>query len=163
MAKKTYRSAQGKTIDLGAIQLQNENVRAVGNMGVNARGDVINQDNATVKGRTTRIGAHYKKQVNNVSDDSVPTTKHDQPKPISKDQKRKVKEKTASEQPVEAVQPEPVNTVAQPVTEDPAVESQTSIPEGGLAAAIAKARTVKQEAMKTPRQIAQEKSGVTKI
>jgi hypothetical protein len=39
--RRTYRTSQGKTVDLGALLLQNENVRAVGNMGVNARGDRI--------------------------------------------------------------------------------------------------------------------------
>ena len=32
---KMYRSSQGKGIDLGALLLQNETVRAVGNMNVN--------------------------------------------------------------------------------------------------------------------------------
>ena len=38
---KIYRSSQGKGIDLGALLLRNETVRAVGNMNVNARGDRI--------------------------------------------------------------------------------------------------------------------------
>ena len=44
MTRKTYRSAQGKVVDLGALQLQNEGVRAVGNMNVNARGDMIDSE-----------------------------------------------------------------------------------------------------------------------
>lgn len=159
MSKKVYRSAQGKTVDLGALQLQNETVRAVGNMGVNARGDVINNQNTSIKGRTNRIGSHYKKQITNVADDVVPTTKHDQPKSLSKEAKRKIKEETPT---VEVQQPV-MNSVAEPVVEDPVAEPEAKLPQGGLAAAIAKARTVKQEAMKTPRQIAQEQSGVKKI
>ena len=46
MTRKVYRTANGKMVDLGALQLQNENVRAVGNMGVNARGDIIDSGNA---------------------------------------------------------------------------------------------------------------------
>ena len=45
MTKNVYRTAQGKMLDMGSLVLQNENVRAVGNMNVNARGDIIdNQD-----------------------------------------------------------------------------------------------------------------------
>ena len=46
MSRKIYKSAMGKTVDLGALLLQNEQVRAVGNMGVNAAGDRI--DSAVV-------------------------------------------------------------------------------------------------------------------
>ena len=41
MSVKIYSSARGKTVDMGALRLKNEQVRAVGNMGVNARGDRI--------------------------------------------------------------------------------------------------------------------------
>lgn len=41
MTNKLYRTAQGKQLDMGALILKNEHVRAVGNMSVNARGDVI--------------------------------------------------------------------------------------------------------------------------
>jgi len=42
-------------------------------------------------------------------------------------------------------------------------EESTPLPAGGLADAIARARTIKQEEAKTPRQKAQEKAGVRKI
>jgi predicted amidohydrolase len=44
MSKKIYKTAQGKIVDLGALQVQNETVRAVGNMNVNARGDRLDAD-----------------------------------------------------------------------------------------------------------------------
>ena len=44
-----------------------------------------------------------------------------------------------------------------------AQEPSKPVPRGGLAAAIAKAQTVKQELLKTPRQLAQNKPGVNKI
>jgi hypothetical protein len=78
MTKKVYRTAQGKQVDLGALQLQNETVRAVGNMGVNARGDRVNARNQPVDSRTAQVNRAYKKQTNsNVSDDTVYDTKHD--------------------------------------------------------------------------------------
>lgn len=41
MTQKVYKTANGKVVDLGAIILQNESTLAVGNMGVNARGDKV--------------------------------------------------------------------------------------------------------------------------
>ena len=163
MSKKVYRSSQGKTVDLGALQLQNETVRAVGNMGVNARGDQINSQNKTVDKRSTRIGKQYKKQVSNVLDDHVPETKHDQPKKMNKQDKRKVKSNI-----VEPTQNEAdlfSNEIAQPeAVSIPTVEKEDKpAPLGGLANAIAKAKTIKQEPLKTPRQLSQEKNGVKKI
>lgn len=163
MSKKVYRSAQGKTVDLGAIQLQNETVRAVGNMGINARGDKINSQNRTVDSRTKRIGKQYKKQVSNVVNDRVSETKHDQPKTISKEEKRKVKSNIEEKMQSEAELFSVNVTEAAPVTDDPIAEDPTPVSSGGLADAIARARTVKQEPMKTPRQQAQLKSGVRKI
>lgn len=77
MSKKIYRTAQGKTIDLGALQLQNETVKAVGNMGVNARGDKVNEKNNVIEGRNASTARQYKKQISktNISDDVVPENK----------------------------------------------------------------------------------------
>lgn len=70
MTKKTYRTAQGRTVDLGALILANENVRAVGNMGVNARGDKINEYNRSIADRTKQVKKQYDSQVStNVRDD----------------------------------------------------------------------------------------------
>lgn len=63
MNKKIYRTAQGKMLDMGQLALQNETVRAVGNMGVNARGDVIGDDNRVIKSRGNTVSEHYKKQI----------------------------------------------------------------------------------------------------
>jgi hypothetical protein len=147
MSKKVYRTAQGKTVDLGAIQLQNETVRAVGNMGVNARGDKLSPQNSTIDSRNASVNRHYKKQTrNNVTDDVV------------RDSKQDTKTNATPAQPA----PAEVEVVVQPkpVVEDPVVDSP---PLGGLADAIAKAKNIKQEPLKTPRQLAQEKAGVKKI
>jgi hypothetical protein len=54
------------------------------------------------------------------------------------------------------------DTADTPVEEASVVETK-STESGGLAAAIARAREVKQTPLKTPREIAQEQSGVKKI
>jgi len=67
MTSKVYRSAQGKMVDLGTIMLQNEHVRAVGNMKVNARGDKIDSLNQVIETRTERIQRHNDSTSTNVS------------------------------------------------------------------------------------------------
>lgn len=52
---KLYKTAQGRTVDIGALLSQNERTRAVGNMKVNARGDVIDNQNQTVVSRNRQV------------------------------------------------------------------------------------------------------------
>ncbi len=47
---------------MGALRLQNEKVRAVGNMRVNARGDVINDNNEVIRTRNEQVSKQYQKQ-----------------------------------------------------------------------------------------------------
>ena len=62
MTKNVYKTAQGKTIDMGKLMLQNENVRAVGNMGVNARGDRIDSHNRVIDSKNSQIKRQNSKQ-----------------------------------------------------------------------------------------------------
>jgi hypothetical protein len=65
MTSKVYRTAQGKTVDMGRLALQNENVRAVGNMKVNARGDLVDDMNRVVSTKTEQVQKQYNHQINN--------------------------------------------------------------------------------------------------
>jgi hypothetical protein len=141
MTQKTYRTAQGKIVDLGALQLKNENVRAVGNMNVNAKGDLIDGSNRPISSRNEQVGRQYKKQTN-VNDDAVVSSK-----------------KSAAVTPAAA---EPIPVPPEDF-EDDFVKLDEIEPATGLAAAIARARQVKQEPLRTPRQVAQAKAGVKKI
>ena len=62
MTKEVYRTARGKTVDMGALRLKNEKTRAVGNMKVNARGDQINDENQVIKKKTQQVTQQYKNQ-----------------------------------------------------------------------------------------------------
>ena len=62
MTKDVYRSANGKTVDMGAIRLQNEKVRAVGNMRVNARGDEIDDNNNVIRKKSEQVKNQYQNQ-----------------------------------------------------------------------------------------------------
>lgn len=63
MAGHIYRTANGKQIDMRALALKNENTRAVGNMKVNARGDVISDANRVIKSKTSQVNKQYRQQV----------------------------------------------------------------------------------------------------
>ena len=192
--RRTYRSSQGKSIDLGTLLLQNETVRAVGNMGVNARGDRIDNRGAVVDSKVQQSKRQYNKQIG--PQDSIPQASRAPvadvvpPVPVAPDpyklQKSNAKEAEAFKETrraekatakaakttkpkvvktpvvdesflnIEPIQEPVVEVVPEPVAVAPA-------PAKGLADAIARAKTIKQEQLKTPRQIAQEKSGVKKI
>ncbi len=64
MTKQTYKTAQGKTIDMGSLALQNENVRAVGNMKVNARGDLLDDNNQVIRTKNQELTQQYNQQIN---------------------------------------------------------------------------------------------------
>lgn len=63
MTKMVYKSAQGKLVDMGKLILQNENVRAVGNMNVNARGDMLDDKNRVISKKQDQIKRNYNRQV----------------------------------------------------------------------------------------------------
>lgn len=63
MTQKVYKTAQGKTVDMGRLMLQNEQVRAVGNMKVNARGDIVDDMNNIISSKPQQVNTQYNKQV----------------------------------------------------------------------------------------------------
>ena len=158
MTRKVYRTAQGRMIDLGALQLQNEHVRAVGNMGVNARGDLVDADNRTVRSRNDEVKRQYHRQLsNNVSHDEVATPGK------TKRTATSVKPKESKAKKID-IPPPPEDfddNFEKPVTAAPAASTVESTTSGtsGLAAAIARAREVKQEPLKHPR----EQTGIKRI
>ncbi len=59
---KSYKTAMGKTIDMRSMSMANEKIRAVGNMNVNARGDLIDSNNNIVKTRQQQLAEQYNTQ-----------------------------------------------------------------------------------------------------
>lgn len=60
-----HRTALGKGLDMTALSAKNERVRAVGNMKVNARGDVIDGKGDVVVPVTKRVSDKYQRSVTN--------------------------------------------------------------------------------------------------
>jgi len=68
---KSYRSAMGKNVDMGALLAKNESTRAVGNMKVNARGDTIDSQGRIIKPITEKVNQSYANTVGNKSANAV--------------------------------------------------------------------------------------------
>jgi hypothetical protein len=73
MSKKIYRTAQGRVVDFGALQAQNEQVRAVGNMQVNARGDKLDADGNIISTRAQQVNRNLNRTTNAVPE-PIPTS-----------------------------------------------------------------------------------------
>ena len=65
MTKEIHRSANGKQVDMGSLRLKNENVRAVGNMRVNARGDLVDDKNQVITPKNQQVNQAYNNQTSN--------------------------------------------------------------------------------------------------
>jgi len=238
MATKIYKSAMGRVVDMGALMLENENTRAIGNMKVNARGDKIDVANKVTESKNKQVQRHYQQQQVTNTTEQLPTTStraakqqqaqkksakekvaKDTTAPVSTSRAgtQRAKEKVVNKDVLEPKQVEPVQAevvvkekiinkdvletkqveykleelveslpeiesmkelaeleatipelvddpVIEPITEPAPVEpTKAAVPRGGLAAAMAKSQSVKQELMKTQRQLAQGKPGVNKI
>jgi hypothetical protein len=57
--KRMYRTMQGRMVDIEKLRAANETVQAVGNMNVNARGDVLGPSGQIVTKKETVIKKYY--------------------------------------------------------------------------------------------------------
>jgi hypothetical protein len=154
MTNKIYKTAQGKSIDLGTIILKNEHVRAVGNMNVNARGDVLDQANNVIETKPQLI-KRQNSRLTNVSADPVQTSQRkSRVAPVSRPEPEPQLEE-------EILEPEAEEILAEPPPQYHKTTEEYSGPEG-LAGAIARTRQIKQELEKTRRQ-RQRAQGVRKL
>ena len=149
MTRKVYKSAMGKEVDLGALLLQNENVRAVGNMNVNARGDVLDSANRIIDQKNPQVQRQYKKQTN-VSGNVPVHSGTREAKQSQLEPDNLIIDDIDLDQSLDQVVTAPT-----PVDESPATG-------GGLAAAIARSRSIKQEKEKTLKE-RQQSQGPRKI
>ena len=66
--KRMYRTMQGRMVDIEKLRAANESVQAVGNMNVNARGDVLGAGGKIVTPKETVIKKYYEQPKGMVSD-----------------------------------------------------------------------------------------------
>ena len=135
MKQKTYRTAQGRVVDLGAMIAQNETVRAVGNMNVNARGDVIDNQGRVLSTRGEQVNRHLNRQTN-ANSGPVPSSNRapQQSPPARLSEVAQLElDRTQREAKREAV------------ARGEAVEPKGDAPTQGLAAAMARAEKLKDQ------------------
>jgi hypothetical protein len=131
MTQKVYRTAQGKIVDLGALEVQNEHVRAVGNMNVNARGDKLDADGRVISTRSQQVNRNLNRTTN-ANAGPIPTSSRTQ------------KEDDSAMRAAEQEKIEKARAQRQALREQgstPPVEQ----PEAGLAAALARAANITDE------------------
>lgn len=61
----THRTASGKSIDMAALVSKNEKVRAISNVPMNAKGDLIDSNNNVVSPVSQRVARTYNKTTMN--------------------------------------------------------------------------------------------------
>ena len=66
--KRMYRTMQGRMVDIEKLRAANESVQAVGNMNVNARGDVLGPSGQIVTKKETIIKKYYEQPRGMVDD-----------------------------------------------------------------------------------------------
>ncbi len=140
--KNQYTTAQGKRVSIQSVRLANEDVIAVGNMKVNARGDQLGPGGIPVKDRQQTINDYYNLHTPVVNGSKRPGPQQRTPVP----------------------NPVPTDTVPAPELPpalDPLIDEQDDlgVPEqaqpemrGRLADAVAKAAVVNQELLKPLKQ-----------
>ena len=145
MTRKIYRTAQGKMVDLGRLQLQNENTRAVGNMGVNARGDKLGAGGKVIETRNQTQDQYYK--LNTPTPVEISNTDRE----VIQQQQAKSGARISQGRPLPDPVPEPETVEEEVFTPEPTAEDPVPKLRGSLASSLAAPATVKQELIKDPR------------
>ena len=84
--RKLYRTMQGRMVDIEKLRASNEGVKAVGNMNVNARGDVIGSGGQITKSKEDQMKEYYNAPKGQVSDARTRTVKESRPQTIPQTQ-----------------------------------------------------------------------------
>ena len=88
--KRMYRTMQGRMVDIEKLRAANESVQAVGNMNVNARGDVLGAGGKIVTPKSEVIKQYYEKPKGMVDDTPVRSKPTPAPKVEAKPQVQKM-------------------------------------------------------------------------
>ena len=122
--KRMYRTMQGRMVDIEKLRSANESVQAVGNMNVNARGDVLGSSGQVVTSKAEVIKKYYEQPKGKVSEGPAST-----------------KQKPAQQPQVEAKAVEPKKVATPKVATSKAATSKaapkrTVAPKKGIDAAL---------------------------
>jgi len=84
--KRMYRTMQGRMVDIEKLRSANENVRAIGNMNVNARGDILGPSGQVAVPKEKVIAKYYEQPRGRADDTQTrrPARRVVQSKPVQK-------------------------------------------------------------------------------
>jgi len=104
--RRMYRTMQGRMVDIEKLRAANESVRAVGNMNVNARGDVLGPGGQITTSKAEVMQKYYEQPKGKV-DDTPARAKPTPPRktPPTPVQKMTPVESKPTAKPVEAFKP----------------------------------------------------------
>ena len=105
--KKMYKTMQGRMVDIEKLRAANESVQAVGNMNVNARGDVLGPGGNVVTSKETVIQKYYEQPKGMVSDTPTKNKPQPAPDPTVKKTVQKMTPVAAKPAPSKVVTPQP--------------------------------------------------------
>ena len=105
--KRMYRTMQGRMVDIEKLRAANEGVQAVGNMNVNARGDVLGAGGNIVKSKAQVMKKYYEKPKGMVDDTPTRSQPTPAPKVEAKPQVKKMTPVASKPAPQKAVAPTP--------------------------------------------------------
>jgi len=150
MAKRIYRTAQGKQVDLDGLILVNEETIAVGNMGVNARGDELGPGGRVITRRNEVMDEYYgTPNVIPVGDLPAPPTRQREIRPASPAAQVQVQPESTSifDAPVA---PPPSQTITLEDQSETKPARQRQALRGSLADSVAKETVVSQPVVGLP-------------
>jgi hypothetical protein len=137
---RVYKTARGKNVDMDKVKLANETATAVGNMRVNARGDLLGAGKQVAAGRNQIMDRIYA-----VAD--APSTGYSPNDPEVRAQKR------AAEEDKNKALHDLANSLVDttPPTAEPEVADTAKPARGSLASSVAKTTSVNQGPLPDPR------------
>ena len=119
--KRMYRTMQGRMVDIEKLRAANEDVRAVGNMNVNARGDVLGPGGSVVQTKQDVVAKYYEQPRGMVDD--TPLRAKPVVKAVALAPQKPVQKMTPVESkpaPKKVVTPKPVETFKPKTSSTPA-------------------------------------------
>ena len=130
--KRMYRTMQGRMIDIEKLRAANESTQAVGNMNVNARGDVLGAGGKVVTKKAEVIQKYYEQPKGKVAEGPVggkqiPAPQSRYPQPKAAEIKKPARTRTSAK----AVTPKATPKVAPKVE-----QKKTTAPKQGIDAAL---------------------------
>ena len=113
--KRMYRTMQGRMVDIEKLRTANEGVQAVGNMNVNARGDVLGAGGQVVTSKETIIKQYYEQPKGMVSDTPTKNKPTQAPKSEPVKTVQKMTPVASKPAPTKTVAPQPKKVETKPV------------------------------------------------